>query len=317
MPFLAVCIVTTLGQYPPAKGCHALLNRWCSSHCPRPGVKGDGNPLLARKITPVTTTGGLVVAWGCFPQVELEGTGPPNFARLRRGAKTGYCGALSNLTVGHASLTEEQRQLKAALHSPLCSHEKQLYAQKASQRQDAANRFAEAARLRSLSTLRTAATKPLVTFRSRPPNASYGDLGRVVARAAACARSAYATVLTVSPRGVRGNTFMARLGDGTEASEDTSDSTYIQKQLAMQAGLVLTLVQSVRNVERCRRDYVVLLGRALELPPSISDAFNQLDVTIHRIDTLEPSVPPLDKLHAFRLLDCTRFAYLPPSLLCE
>ena len=118
---LLLLLPLAAAQYPPAKNCHGIMNRWCANNCPRVGVQGDGNPLLARMITWV----GNSYRWGCFPNAELEAAPPPAYARLRGASTASYCANLS--LPEHAAaqrdgptMTLEQRALAKLLGSPLC-----------------------------------------------------------------------------------------------------------------------------------------------------------------------------------------------------
>lgn len=272
-------LLLTLGQYPPAQGCHSLLNRWCSSNCPRPGARGDGNPLLARRL-PLDADG--KPRWGCYPQSELQSDDAPHFAKLVDGsAAKSFCGPLSTpllkgLEGNNADeKTREQGGLNDALASAECVRERERFFNQRAEREQAARRAANAARQRALASLRRGVAVPLTKAHEAGHDATCGRA------------TAYASVLTVSHRSVRGNTFMARLGDGaTGADAASSDDAFAARQLAMQAGLLLTLIRSVRSVERCRRDYVVLLGCNITLPLPMRRAFQALNVTFHRVEQL-------------------------------
>lgn len=298
-------IAAAAGQYPVARGCHKLLNSWCASNCPRLGMRGDGNPLLARKLphgldSPPT--------WGCYPSSELQSDGPPHYARLRTGrgsSAVAFCANLSKtMSTSHSQplMTAEQEGLSHVFASDACMKERALFFSNRRQHELLADQAAAAARERADAALRSGIAMPLTAAIIPQSPAAKWSCGQ---------GTAYVSLLTVSPRRVRGTTFMARLGDGvTGAKVAASDDAFAATQLAMQSGLLLTLIRSVRNVERCRRDYIVLLGRNVTLPPPIKAAFDALKTTFHRIDQLDAAVPPLDKLHAFRLLEYREVALM-------
>jgi hypothetical protein len=82
--------------YPPALGCDALLNAWCSACC-----DASSSPLVARKITKtaiVTKKLGTIFFWGCHSTAEMSD--PLSELNLRHandeGLSSRWCGLLSD-----------------------------------------------------------------------------------------------------------------------------------------------------------------------------------------------------------------------------
>ena len=147
--------------------------------------------------------------------------------------------------------------------------------------------------------------KPLLVPTARDDDDDAGGGG-----GGACGGTAYVSVLTVS---TWGNTFMAKVSraggmTGAVATNATAASRLQWAQL-------LTLVASLRSHEHCRRDFVLLLGQGLALPIGMAAALHELRVTIVRITPLDPSIPPLDHLHAWRLTAYQRVVMLDSDML--
>lgn len=65
--------------------------------------------------------------------------------------------------------------------------------------------------------------------------------------------------------------------------------------------MMLALVRSLRRVELCRRDFVVLLGTEVALSARHKRSFEQEGVVLHPTPPLIPGIPTADKLHVWRL----------------
>ena len=109
-----------------------------------------------------------------------------------------------------------------------------------------------------------------------------------------CSDTAYVSVLTVSRWG---NTFISRQGSvGAGAAANNATTS-----LRLQWSLLLTLAQSLRRHETCFRDFILLLGPHVLIPPTVDAAMATLGMVVVRITSLDPAIPPLDHLHAWRL----------------
>jgi hypothetical protein len=307
-------LMGAIGQYAAAQGCHTLLNEWCASHCPRVGRKSDGNPLVARLIGRDANNVSRRLHWACYPHAAVESIPTYPYAHaLHHAANSSFCGAYSHaaLDAGDVS-SDEHLQLEAILRSHRCKDLRKQFGSRERQRQREAARVVMATSAAMTSQLNAGVATPLL----RPINEQQRIANRVAS--GACGRSAYAALLTIQPRSVRGNSYMARLGDGaTGAHEAQSDAAFAAAQVRMQSALILTLLASIRAVEgQCTRDFVLLLGKSVELPAHIQAAFAHLGpLVIHRVPRLSPAVPALDKAHVWRLLDYTSVALIDADAL--
>ena len=102
------------------------------------------------------------------------------------------------------------------------------------------------------------------------------------------ARTAYATLLT------QHDFSLSRNRESTALSRPELASIRLQ--------FVQLLLYSIRRVETCRRDFVLLLGSNVTLPSDSEASFLRNGVRVHRVTPIVPGVPAADKLHAWRLL---------------
>ena len=126
--------------------------------------------------------------------------------------------------------------------------------------------------------------------------------------AASCDGTAYVSLLTMhrSANTTLGSTFIAKhMGGGTHHDASTH----------MQAKLVLVLLRSIRRVERCRREFIVLLGTEVELRPSDRLALKRAGATFRTVAPLRPGVPSMDKLHAWKLTSYSKLLIVDADVL--
>jgi hypothetical protein len=282
-------------RYPPAQGCDDRLNRWCERSCP---PRAAGEVLVARKIIRSGRRDNVTVwSWGCFPRSMLLATAAPRYARLRnpkaRQAAGGFCGNFSAWRVPTMVWRGATRSQDHIRRRPM---EEAVLGSTAR---------ACAASIAARTLRATLLRKPLVVPTDLRATEGY-TLGRPTSPN--CSASAYVSVLTVSQWG---NTFMSRSGAAGLGAVSTSTSAATRFQWA----LLLTLVRSIRRHELCVRDFVLLLGVDVGVPAPIRDALGALSVTIVRIEPLDPSIPPLDHLHAWRLMQYRRVVVLDSDML--
>ena len=116
-------------------------------------------------------------------------------------------------------------------------------------------------------------------------------------------RSAYVSLLTRHP------------------TTTTQWKTFINKKLeegtgiTRQVTLLVVLVRSLRRVENCLRDFVLLLGDSVQLSAHHRALLGSAGVILHSIPPLVLGVPTIDKLHAWRLTNYTRLAVIDADLL--
>ena len=117
------------------------------------------------------------------------------------------------------------------------------------------------------------------------------------------------SVLTVSRWG---NTFMSKQstrGGVGAAATNASSATRLQW------ALLLTLARSLRRHESCVRDFILLLGTDVHVPFGVGEAIDELGIVVVRISPLDPAIPPLDHLHAWRLTAYKRVVVLDSDML--
>ena len=108
--------------------------------------------------------------------------------------------------------------------------------------------------------------------------------------------SAYVSLLTVHEnKAGEWKTFLAK---------------HAKSGLITQVKLLRSLLRSLRRVELCRRDFVLLLGTAVQLPPAAEETLRGEGVIFHRVPPLKQGVPTLDKLHAWRLVSYSALLFI-------
>ena len=105
----------------------------------------------------------------------------------------------------------------------------------------------------------------------------------------ACGRTAYASLLTEHANGT--STYLSKLRGRTD------------DKLATQARLSLVLLRSIRRIEQCRRDFLLMLGTGSTLRDSQREAFDAEGAIIRRVPPIQPGVPSMDKLNALLFYD--------------
>ena len=107
--------------------------------------------------------------------------------------------------------------------------------------------------------------------------------------------TAYLTLLTIHKAGKdsrRAGSFLAQQG---------------LTGLVRQIDSILVLAYSLRAVEICRRDFVLLLGEAFELPPVQMARLRQIDgLVVQRVPPVRFGRATLDKVHAWNLTQYSR-----------
>jgi hypothetical protein len=68
-----------------------------------------------------------------------------------------------------------------------------------------------------------------------------------------------------------------------------------------QVSMLIVLLRSLRKVETCRRDFVVLLGTEIPLSKEHQDLLTNEGMILHPTAPIIPGVPTADKLHVWRL----------------
>ena len=109
-------------------------------------------------------------------------------------------------------------------------------------------------------------------------------------------KTAYVTLMASHQSTVGPSTFLAKNG---------SFAT-VEAKHARQVQLIVALVRSLRDVELCRRDFVLLLGTQVPLSTVHLDALKQEGVLLHPTPPLIPGVPTADKLQAWKLTEYTQ-----------
>lgn len=108
----------------------------------------------------------------------------------------------------------------------------------------------------------------------------------------------YVTLMTSHSTSIGPSTFMAR--NGTFGAS-------LAARHAKQVQLLVALLRSLRRVELCRRDFIVLLGTQVPLSPVHRAALTQEGMLIHPAPPIIPGVPTADKLLVWKL---TRYKQL-------
>ena len=113
-----------------------------------------------------------------------------------------------------------------------------------------------------------------------------------------CSATAYVTLLTAHKEQVGQQT--ALLSSGS---------------LSRPISLLLVLLGSLRDVERCRRDFVVLLGTDVKLANAQRLALENAGAILRLVPPLVPGVPTVDKLHVWTLTEYRRVMVLDADVM--
>ena len=126
---------------------------------------------------------------------------------------------------------------------------------------------------------------------------------------AACSRkTAYAALLT------KHSTIVGR-ATITSRYLNSSGSRAKNQSLRRQVQLITVLVRATRLLDRCRRDFILLLGDAVSLTLGQTTVLQQEGVILHRIRPLFPGVPTGDKFHAWRLVDYDKVVFIDSDVM--
>ena len=116
----------------------------------------------------------------------------------------------------------------------------------------------------------------------------------------------YVSLMTSHSKRIGPSTFMAR--------NNSFGSSLVAKH-AKQVQLLVALARSLRRVELCRRDFIVLLGTQVPLSLAHQDILKQEGMLIHPAPPLIPGVPTADKLLVWTLTNYTQLAVLDADMM--
>ena len=286
--------------YPPANGCDERLLDYCRRVCPKTSgaaedILDDPAAFVPRKIVragraaragDIRVAGGngegvaRTFAWGCFPRNQLLAAPPPRYARLRRGGGP-TCGS------GNSSTVDAIQEDLAAIATVCLAKTEARSLRKELVRHPLAVRERPVLVPSTLGNRPTSAATPHNVVSNMSRFALLSSTGGF-----SCSETAYVSVLTVS---TSGNTFMSGAAGGALRTNASSATR-------LQWALMLTLARSLRRHESpaCIRDFVLLLGSDVMVPRGMMSAFHELRILVARITSLDPAIPPLDHLHAWR-----------------
>jgi len=86
-------------------------------------------------------------------------------------------------------------------------------------------------------------------------------------------------------------------------------------KLSKQVHMLVALSRSLRLVELCRRDFIVLLGTQVQLRAKDLERLTQEGMLIHWVPPIIPGVPTADKLIAWTLTNYSRLAVMDSDML--
>lgn len=119
--------------------------------------------------------------------------------------------------------------------------------------------------------------------------------------------TAYVSLLTSHAMSVGQTTQMARNGSLFGSS--------MAARHAKQVQMLIVLLRSLRNVERCRRDFIVLLGTQVPLSPAHVETLTSESAIIRPTPPLIAGVPTADKLHVWRMTDYSQLVVLDADVM--
>lgn len=120
-------------------------------------------------------------------------------------------------------------------------------------------------------------------------------------------RTAYVSLMTSHSQTVGQTTQMAR--------NNSLFGTSMAARHAKQVQMLVALVRSLRSVELCRRDFVVLLGTQVPLSTEHQVTLQREGMLLHAAPPLIPGVPTADKLHVWTLTNYTQCVVLDADLM--
>lgn len=82
-----------------------------------------------------------------------------------------------------------------------------------------------------------------------------------------------------------------------------------------QVQLLVALSRSLRSIELCRRDFIILLGTQLPLSPAHQNVLTQEGMIIHHTPPIIPGVPTADKLLVWKLTNYSQLAVVDADVM--
>jgi hypothetical protein len=119
-------------------------------------------------------------------------------------------------------------------------------------------------------------------------------------------RTGYVSLMTSHVQRIGPSTFMARNG---------SFGSSVAKRHEKQVQLLVALVRSLRRVELCRRDFIVLLGTQVPMSLAQQRMLTREGILIHPAPPLIPGVPTADKLLVWKLTNYSQLAVIDADLM--
>lgn len=118
-------------------------------------------------------------------------------------------------------------------------------------------------------------------------------------------RTAYATLLSFHANMSTRHTFLDQKAHRLRASQ----------RFRQQIDLVLVLARSLRFLERCRRDFVLLLGDQVALLQRHVEIFQRERIVVHRVPPIFDGFPTADKLYAWNLVQYAKILMLDADVM--
>lgn len=122
--------------------------------------------------------------------------------------------------------------------------------------------------------------------------------------------TAYVGLLSVHNSSAHSTSLATDLAKAQEAG----DAHALQRALSRQLAMLVVLLRSLRAVEECRRDFV-LIGALPDLPSVWQSELGELGVKLHPTPALVPGSPATDKLQAWRLTQYRRVLVLDSDVM--
>ena len=141
-----------------------------------------------------------------------------------------------------------------------------------------------------------------------------------------CSDTAYATLLSTHASHIGARTFLAdpaRGHHGTHSANDIRPTPIPQSFFlglnedlrSRQMQVLLVLVRSLRSLEKCRRDFILMLGNRTHLADTHREMLAREDVIFHSTPVLFEGVPTADKFEAWRLTKYRRVVVLDSDVM--
>lgn len=106
-----------------------------------------------------------------------------------------------------------------------------------------------------------------------------------------------------------------RIGKGTFMAKSGSFGASLAAKHTRQVELLVVLMRSLRRVELCRRDFIVLLGTQMEMSLDNQRLLQREGMLLHPAPPLVPGVPTMDKLLVWTLTNYTQLAVIDADLM--